>query len=597
MSDPYKMVIISILAFLTLVIGVLAYKYIYPKKNISLFILLILISLLPLVSLLRIGSYESGDLTQNVFKSMEFYNSIQQGNLIPRWAGNLNATYGYPLFVFVYPLPFYVVFFFHFIGFSFISSIKLLIASSFILSGVGMYFFVKEEFGKFSAFVSGIFYLFAPYHLVDMHFRVSIGELASFALLPFSFLFVHKLLIKKSSIIFILAVISLFLLFLANPAISFICIILIAIYAIFICIQKKERKIIDVIYLIPALLFSLGLSAFYWMPVIFESKFTHQAIYVSQISFVKFQELLYSSWRYGFLFQGPKGELSFLIGYVQILVIALCIYLLIKNQFTKIRKSNVMFYLILLLSLFFLLLPISSFVWDKISILKNFQFTYRLLLFVSFITAVLAGILATKINKKIILFICLLAILQTILNWGNRRTIPQINDSVLSSQLPMSTSAGEGFQPAAPKWIDPDNPWQKNIPNNHLEVLRGKAEITELERISTRHEYRVNVSYISNFKENTLYFPNWQVTANNKILPINFTDPKYPGVITFQLEPGSYKIIVEFKNTIVRNSSNTLSGVSFLILFLYLLSILIRKVNFFSKVLNKLLPSSSKSHF
>src|SRR3989344_5306679 len=83
--------------------------------------------------------------------------------------------------------------FIHLFGLSFIDSFKIILVFSFILSGQGMYLLVKDVTGnKKAGFISALFYLFAPYHLIDMHFRVAIGETLSFALLPFCFLYLRK---------------------------------------------------------------------------------------------------------------------------------------------------------------------------------------------------------------------------------------------------------------------------------------------------------------------------------------------------------------------------------------------------------------------
>ncbi len=572
MVDPYKMVAINITAVLFLSLGVLFYRYIYPKKNINLLMLLILTSLLPLISLLRIGTYESGDLSQNVFKSMEFYSSLQEGSFIPRWAGDLNATFGYPLFIFIYPLPYYIISFFHFVGFSFIASIKLLIAFSFILSGIGMFLFVKEDFSDFPAFVASIFYLYSPYHLIDMHLRVSIGEVVSFAILPLNLLLANKLSKYGSAKYLVLTTFSLFLLFLANPAISLISSFVIVLYAIFTWSIKKNRKLVKLLPFFISFFLALGLSAFYWIPAILESKYTHEALYVSKISFVTIRQLLYSPWRYGLLFQGPKGELSFLIGYAQIAVVIICLLLFLKKRFNRYQEVNLIFYLILLSSIFFLLLPVSSFIWNGISILKNFQFTYRMLFFVALFTALLSGVLATKLNKKIILIILTVAVLQTILNWGNRRTIPSITDSILRSRLPLSTSAGEGFQPAAPIWVNPKNPWMDKIPKNHIEILKGNAKISIIKRTDQLHEYNINASEITNFRENTLYFPGWRLYANDKEIPLSISKYPKPGIIEFRLDKGSYDVKLKFQDTPVVKISKIISLLSLLTIIAVLIS-------------------------
>src|SRR5260221_7984584 len=119
MIDPVRMVFINIISATIALVLVLFYKFVFPKKNIPLVFLLILISLMPLVSMLRPGTYESGDLSEHVKNSMTFYNSLSQGNIIPRWSDTSCGGFGCPDFIFLYIFPYYVISLFHFVGFSF----------------------------------------------------------------------------------------------------------------------------------------------------------------------------------------------------------------------------------------------------------------------------------------------------------------------------------------------------------------------------------------------------------------------------------------------------------------------------------------------
>src|SRR5579872_2205526 len=128
MNSSYWMVLVNIIASSLIILGVLTYSFIYPKKKVNLFVLLLLISLLPIISIFRTGVYESSDLTFHISESIVFYKSLTQGNIIPIWGGDMNGTYGYPLFMFFYPLPFYIISFIHFVGFTFINSVKILLS-------------------------------------------------------------------------------------------------------------------------------------------------------------------------------------------------------------------------------------------------------------------------------------------------------------------------------------------------------------------------------------------------------------------------------------------------------------------------------------
>src|SRR3989344_6658230 len=195
MIDPYRMVFVNGIASLLVLTGVIIYRYVYPKRKINLFILLLIISILPIISIFRVGTYESGDFNIHIRRSMEFYRLLSQGDIMPSWAGDLNATYGYPLFIFNYILPYYLISFFHLIGFSFMYSLKIFLALSFIFSGIFMYLFSKQIFkNNLATFTSSVFYLLTPYHLISTHFKITIGEILAYALIPLVFYFINKFL-------------------------------------------------------------------------------------------------------------------------------------------------------------------------------------------------------------------------------------------------------------------------------------------------------------------------------------------------------------------------------------------------------------------
>ena len=101
MLPNYHMFFVNIILLAMLGIGFGIYHYFYPRKPIHPLIMLILISCLPIISVFRLGVYESGDFTLHLYRAIDFYQSLSEGNVFPSWAGNLNAHYGYPLFIFI----------------------------------------------------------------------------------------------------------------------------------------------------------------------------------------------------------------------------------------------------------------------------------------------------------------------------------------------------------------------------------------------------------------------------------------------------------------------------------------------------------------
>ena len=272
MIGPYQMVFINLIGSLLVLGGAICYRFIFPKKRINLLILLVVISILPIISVFRPGVYESGDFNLHIYRAMTFYQNLTEGNLIPSWAGELNGTYGYPLFIFIYPLPYYISSLFHLLNFSFVDSLKLFLCFSYIFSGLAMYFWIKDLFGKISGFAAAIFYLFVPYHLIDIHFRVDIGETLSFVFLPLTLLFARKIIRAGNFKWLFSESLAIAGLILSHQAVSISFIPFIVAYALFEYFSEQKNTIRKIINFFTAFALGLLLSAFYWIPALIDRK-------------------------------------------------------------------------------------------------------------------------------------------------------------------------------------------------------------------------------------------------------------------------------------------------------------------------------------
>ena len=448
MLDPYRMVVVNIISSFLLFGGVLIYRYIYPKRKVNLFFLLILISILPVISIFRTGTYESGDFNIHIYRIMSFYDSLRERNLMPSWASELNATYGNPLFIFNYNLPYYFISFFHFLGLSFITSMKIFLGLAYILSGVFMFLWSKNELkNSLAAFTASIFYLFTPYHLVDLHFRTSVGEITVFVLLPLLFLYIQEFLTNSKRIILLYIGLIFSFIILSHAGTGFFSLMIIIPYILYHSYFKKisKRKINGhqlLFSLFTSLLLGILIASYIFLPYLLFAKYTYANLLTSStVSFVPIQDLLFSPWRMGFLFQGPKGELSFLIGYTQIFILFIVFLLSFKKFYSSLKINSEIFWLVISFILIFLMTPFSYQIWKTFSFLNVIQFSYRLLLLLAICIAMLAGKYVLNFSKKtwMVYFFLILTIGYTMLNWGNRRVIPTIDDNVLRNNLPKST--------------------------------------------------------------------------------------------------------------------------------------------------------------
>lgn len=583
MIGPYQMVVINLIFSLFILNGALFYKFVYPRKNINLFVLLLIISIPPIISVFRTGAYESGDFDIHVRRSMEFFQSLKEGILIPSWAPNLNATYGYPVFSFDYILPYYIISFLHFLNFSFITSLKLFLVFNFVSSGIFMYLFSRHYFKHtFVAFATSVFYLFTPYHLIALHFKITIGEILAYTLIPLVFYLISKFLEKNKNIYLLLSG-----LFLGLTALSHIAVAIFLLPVIIIFIYISTNKVIKTFLSTFFIIFiAVLISVFQWsapliyMPYLFT---TNHPFNINMLYFPSLTDLLYAPWRLGFLFQGPHGELSFLIGYAQLLIVAAIIIRLLKTKIKQYRKA-LCIWLIIFAGCVFFITPYSKIIWQNLPLLKDVG-SQRLLIIMAFITSMLAGyfFLINYRRKYLMYLLIIFAIGSTILNWGQRKVIPQINDNVLGSNLSLGYEWGDEHFYALPKWVNPKQQWFTRIPNEHLEILRGTARITAISRTSTLHEYMIYDSTGVKLRENTLYFPGWTASFNGQVVMLK---PDNNGVILLDLPKGKGELKVEYEDLFIFKLVKILSVLSITLITLFSIMYFVKN-KLISRVLNR----------
>jgi hypothetical protein len=590
MLDPYKMVFINLITSAILLTGVLLYIYVYPKKKINLFILLLIISILPLVSLLRPGDYESGDFNIHIYRIMSFYDSLKEGILMPSWAAELNATYGNPLFIFNYSLPYYFISLFHFLGSSFIVSMKIYLGIVYFLSGVFMYLWMnKFTKNNLAAFTSAIFYLFNPYHLIDIHFRATLGESTVFALAPLVLLFITLYFEKRKFYLLLLVSLSTSLLTFGHPLLAIAVLGIIIMFTFVLAKLNKNIKLLinTIIFLIIG---TLG-SIYLWVPFILYAPYMFPNP-SPELNFNPYYQLFFSPWRYGFLFQGPYGELALFIGYTQIAITIISVIILFKQKINTKIKIFYSFWIALFFFIIFLIHPLSRNLWNYFPIFWMFIPTGRLLLPLALCTSVIAGYLALYYSNKsqkqklFLYVIIILTIGTTILNWGHRRVIPEINDNTLRQGVWKSTVT-EGITAyfLNNKWADKNHFWFSELPKGPIEVLKGKSTVEPLERTSIKHTYIINAETPITVKENTLFFPGWELTSNNKAITIY---PGKRGVINAQLPKGLQYIELKYDDWSIYKLSKIVSATIFIGLILSLLIIVVTKksklfISFFTR--------------
>jgi len=529
------------------------------KNNIYWLALLILL-LIPLLDFFHIGLPLTHDGQDHVARIANFYQNLSEGNIIPRWAGNLNWGYGHPILEFLYPLPSYFASFFHFFGPTLVDSVKLVFGISFILSGLAMYFFVKELLSdNKGAFLAGALYTIAPYRFVDLYVRGAIGEHVAFIFPPLIFYFLLKLSKRYSLGRLMGGAFSLAGLILSHNAITLMFLPLIFLYGVYLSFQSKNRKSYF-LNLISITLLGFSLSAFFWIPAFMEGKYTLRDIVTGGgeylTSFVTWKDFFPGVWIYG-------GTLTLskqigIIHWISVLGSVISTYYLYKKR-NKLWIISLGSFLIFWITLF-LMTSSSNPIWQVITILQKFQFPWRFLSVTVFLSALMGGILLSLISdkyKKIALIIFIACLLIANKDYWHAQGFLNKQESFYTGIYNSTTDTGE----SAPIW---SVRFMEKRPRSRVEIIEGKGEIKEAKRNFTKREYQVETKERVRILENTLYFPGWTVLIDGKPEAVEFQDQNYRGLITFNVDKGIHKINIIYKETKIRLFADFTSVVSLL---------------------------------
>ncbi len=507
--------------------------------------------------------YTSHDGEGHVIRLIEFNKSLSDGQFPVRLAGRVNYGLSYPFFSFNYPLVYYGGELIHKLGYSFIESFKIISFLAVLLGGLSMYCLVKRHFGVFPGIVSSIFYMLAPYTLLNMYVRGDIAEslgLGFFALFLLSIdLFVHS---KRHVGFVIFAWTCLILSHNITAAIGSG----IGLLFFFMLIMKnRDRKKLLFEFVISGLLVTL-LTAFFWVPVVFETTQTKLVQLTEDYThfFPTLKELIYSPWGFGPFKEGVSpGKMSPQIGIVHSFIFVFSLF--VVSFFVLFKKSTpdknfILFFLIFGIICFFLASPFSLFIWDAFYPLRFVQLPWRLVGYIAISAAICVGYLLFLVKNKNIKYI-LGILLVALLLYTSRNQI-RVNMYVpfhnpFETSLiygPSTTSKDEHMPRHAPRVFETPPP------GNLFASTSGtfKRDIWK----SNYHKFTLDLSEGAEFRDNTSYFPGWEVYLDGEKVPVLYKNDEFYR-LRITVPEGKHTVEAKFGETWYRLFADIVSLITF----------------------------------
>lgn len=549
-------------------------------KDFLICIVLLVICIPAVKDLFIPGGYTSHDFTHHVIRQISMDKLLNEGQLPPRWSGELNHEYGYPVFLFNYPLPPIIGEIFHKLGWGYVDSVKAILILSILISPIGMYLFLKSLFNdRLAAFLGAVFWVYAPVRFLNVYVAAAVGNALACGIVPFVFwcttevlktqklkwgilggFFLNLLILTHNvSTVMFLPVLFIFILFYLrlNKVTS------VEEYKNYLRIQSKRSRSLWTMGLL-----GFGLSAWFWIPAIYDKQFIRYDTFMSGFykdKFVDFYSLIRSKWGYG-------GDFSNEVGIIHILVLLFLILSFIKIRKSREIKVLGIFCLVIFSISIFLTQKVSLFLWDSIPFLSYIQFPNRFLTVSVFIICIALGLLIHNFSESFrnIKFKCLSVLVLFILVIYANRNHWHINQSTNYSDSYYETlkTTATAYDEHLPNWAKP----QVKDPLNKVEFKIGKGDVEMIKNHSGEISAEVSTEALSRVKLNQYFFPGWNINIDQKPVKMSYLmkGDDY-GLMEFDLPAGKHLLDAKFNETPVRRFADIVSIISYFLVITYLL--------------------------
>lgn len=518
------------------------------------------------------------------------HKSLVDGMFPVRWVDGLGYGYGYPIFNFYAPLPYYFGALFMLLGFGALTSTKLMLGFGILLSSLTMFFLVRKNLGTNSGIVSSVIYAYLPYHAVNIYVRGAVGELFAYAFLPIIFIglfnlinikYVKNLFFREINTIVTISF-GIFLVALSHNLTLLMLFILLPIF-IFVGIFFAKSKKAFFLILFSSIVIGIGLSSFYILPAILEMHFTNVASQVGGGAdfpdhFVCLQQFWNSPWGFGGSVAGCLDGLSFKLGKLNIL---LSIFAFLFTAYVAKRKKVssipiVIFSICLLFASLFFTLDYSKLIWEMIPGMNFIQYPWRFINFIGLSLSILAGSTIYFIRTKSAIFqiaLVILIIVTTIvtnqklfqpqkynyfndLYYQNEKYVKFTVSKISDEYLPASFVVPLAFS---------ELPESKAV----LKDSSGSIFVLEDRPSLLRFDYKSDSNGIIHV--NKSYFPAWEARDRGKVVSIESSK----NGINIPVSKGQGQIVLRFVQTPIENLGNFITIIAFTILFV---GIIVRRI-------------------
>ncbi len=522
----------------------------------------------------------------------EMTRALEDGHFPVRWTANFGYGYGMPLFEFYAPLPYYLGSLFYWLGFEVVFVIKLLFLTTVVATTLGTYSLGKKLFGHLGGLVAAAATTLAPYRAVNLFIRGALSEAWGMMAMPWILYYLVKL-VRQEKKAWMGLTVWYTVLMLSHNIMTMIFVPFSLLFAVLYLGYYKWLEVKDdasqhriLLRLLGSLILATGMSSFYLLPAYFEKDLTKVHTIFSGYfhysqHFLYLRQFLRVNWGFTGSVWGPGDGISFFLGYGQWLGLILLLLISGKLLFNLLRQKPKLRQLwqekrLVLIAIFLLLLALALFmtlmrsaaIWQAIPWLAFVQFPWRFLGIGIVFIGLLVGLAVSLIKKKTWRLVLAIVILgATVYNLKFFRPEKFLTDReefyYTDSALIQKEMSG-----ILPDYIPLTMAEKLTPPDQKVWCPAGCSSAPEV-LVDRVHEKLIKTNFVEaqTLELAVASYPGWEVKLNGE--PLSSQKGEL-GNIAVEVPAGEQLVAVEFKSTFVRQVSDLLSFVSWLV-FIFLL--------------------------
>ncbi len=547
--------------------------------------LVLLLSVFAVAPLTAPGFFlNAHDATIGVYFLWQFDAGIRDGAWWPAWGAHMVYGYGYPLFMLIAPLAYYVAEGFLLLGLGMVGALKGAYLMAFLASGVTMYLFARRRLGRYGGLAAAVAYVYIPYHIVDIYVRADLPEFMAMAFFPAVLWALDYLMSaggrRQRTAGIAAAALTYAGLVLTHFTMGVIFGPVAAAYALWRALfpdAEARGRLRDLVTrLAPpaaALALGLALSAIFILPALAELRYVKTSDlaggYFSYTKhFVYLFQLVSPLWDYGYAGEGPVDQMPYQLGAVPVVLALAALVVVVQArgggfsrsaQLPRALLTSTVFFLALTGVIIFLMLGISQPLWDLLKPVVAFiQFPWRLLVLTAVSLSFLAGVVVAwrRAAAPVVILLLILA--------SYSYATPRYTDAEVSLSKMMAFQVRTGEMLGDTIWVS-QKPQTSPLAPQYLAgqpLTRAVALAPGASAQTTRDggasvEARVTSPASTAVGIYTRYFPGWQATVDGA--PVEITPWGEQGLMQVQVPAGEHTVALRFEDTPVRTAGKALS--------------------------------------